>query len=150
MKLLKKATPARFPTCSRRIFVIKEKVQVMVIDDNEAMTFAIKMLLQDEGFSAFCCSDGRTALAITTHKKFEVYVIDYRMPEITGLQLAAKIRKIHPEAFIIGFSVESKESEFLRAGADTFIAKNKLTEALVPLISERRRLLQNPFPHRDQ
>lgn len=126
--------------------MVKENVRVMVIDDNEAMRFALKMLLEDEGFTAFCCSEGRTALAVTAHMKFEVYVIDYRMPEKTGLEIAAELRKIHPEAFIIGVSVEPKESEFLTAGADTFIMKSKLIEVLIRLIRARKLLTRKNIP----
>lgn len=116
------------------------KEAVLVIDDNEITREALKILLEDEGFAAHSCANGRSALDLTKEKYFSVFIIDYRMPEMNGDAVAAVLRKLYPESFIIGFSLESKEQEFLEAGADTFIIKDHFDKKLIPLIRQRSAL----------
>jgi CheY-like chemotaxis protein len=116
------------------------KKAVLVIDDNEITRETLKILLEDEGFTANSCANGRLALNLTKEKHFSVFIIDYRMPEMNGDEVAAVLRKLYPESFIIGFSLESKEQEFLKAGADTFIIKDHFDKKLIPLIRKRAAL----------
>jgi OmpR-family two-component system manganese-sensing response regulator len=114
-----------------------KKEEVLVIDDNEMTRDTIKLLLEDEGFAVQGCTDGTSAIGLSERKNFAVYLIDYRMPGMTGDVVAAMIRKFAPEAYIIGFSLESKEKVFLDAGADIFIIKDHFDKKLIPLIKTK-------------
>ncbi len=112
--------------------------EVLVIDDNQVTRDALKMILEEEGFIVNGCASGRSALDLTKEKSFGIYLIDYRMPEMNGDAVTAELRKLHPDSFIIGFSIEHKEQNFLAAGADKFIIKDRLGKELIQLIKERR------------
>ncbi len=113
------------------------KEEVLVIDDNQMTRDTIKLLLEDEGFIVQGCTNGKSAIDLSERKNFAVYIIDYRMPGMTGDAVAAMIRKLSPKAYIIGFSIESKEKVFLDAGADLFIIKDHFDKKLIPLIKKK-------------
>ncbi len=110
---------------------------VLVIDDNEMTRDVLILLLEEEGFSVNGCADGMSALDLAKQKLFKVFVVDYRMPRTNGDEVASLLRKLSPESFIIGYSVESKEQEFLSAGADKFILKDRLLAELLPSIRKQ-------------
>ncbi len=110
------------------------KESVLVVDDNDMMRNTLEMFLRDRGFSVTCCPDGTAALEAAKENHFDAYLIDYRMPEMNGAVVTALLREIHSNAFIIGFSIESREREFLAAGADRFLSKDTLNNELMPLI----------------
>lgn len=110
---------------------------VLVIDDNAVTRDTVAMILEGEGFSVQSCSSGNSAIDLAKERAFDVYVIDYSMPGIKGDEVTAEVRKLHPGSFIIGYSIEQKETQFLEAGADKFIIKDHLTSELVQSIKLR-------------
>jgi CheY-like chemotaxis protein len=112
------------------------KEEVLVIDDNQMTRDTIMLLLEDQGFSVQGCANGKSAIDLSKRKNFAIYLIDYRMPGMKGDAVAAMIRKLSPEAYIIGFSLESKEQAFLEAGANKFIIKDHFDKKLIPLIKK--------------
>jgi CheY-like chemotaxis protein len=105
--------------------------EVLVVDDNKRMSEILKTLLETEGYAVTCCADGQSAIDKAKEKDFNVFLIDYRMPAMNGAEAVAVLRRLHPGKRIIGFSIENKEQDFLAAGADLFIRKDRLFSRLV-------------------
>jgi CheY-like chemotaxis protein len=118
--------------------MVVNQEEVLVIDDNQVMRDALRMILEDEGLTVNSCASGRHALDLTKEKRFGIYLIDYHMPEMNGDAVTAELRNLHPDSFIIGFSLEHKEQAFLAAGADKFIIKDQLDKELIQFIKERK------------
>ncbi len=110
---------------------------VLVIDDDKTTRDSLQMFLEFEGFVVSSCESGATALDLVSKKHFEVLLIDYQMPDINGDELTRRLRPLCPDAFILGFSMESKEQAFLKVGADAFLSKHQLVQKLIPLIKKR-------------
>jgi len=100
--------------------------EILVIDDNELILSALKILLECDGFKVQTCPGAASALALAGERAFDIYIVDYQLPDMNGDAVTAAIRKMQPSAVIIGSSVEPKERAFLSAGADTFIIKHEL------------------------
>lgn len=109
---------------------------VLIIDDNAGMRHVLTFMLEDEGFSVASCPDGKTALDLAKNRPFKVYIIDFRLPEMRGDAIAAELRKMYPDTFMIGYSIENKEQSFLQAGVDKFIIKDDLINQLIPSIKD--------------
>jgi CheY-like chemotaxis protein len=104
---------------------------ILIIDDNKTTLEILKTLLGTEGYAVTCCPDILSAIDVAKEKEFSAFLIDYRMSDMTGLEATALLRQLHPEKFIIGFSIENKEQDFLEAGADVFVRKDDLYRWLV-------------------
>jgi two-component system, OmpR family, response regulator ArlR len=113
---------------------------VLVIDDDETARKSIQMLLEFDGFDVSSCESGSAAFVLIRGKYFEILLVDYRMPEMNGDEVTRQLRPLCPDAYILGFSIESKEQAFLSAGADAFLGKHELVQKLVPLIKKRQRI----------
>ncbi len=100
------------------------------------MRNSLKALLEDAGLSGDTCEDGICALAKARENRHNVFLIDYRMPEMTGDRVTSLLRALRPDAFIIGFSLEDRERDFLEAGANIFLNKEHLLNKLIPEIQK--------------
>ena len=113
---------------------------VLVIDDDKATRVSLQMFLEFEGFAVSSCENGAAALDLIIEKRFEILMIGHRMPEINGDELTRQLRSLCPDAFILGFSAESDDPTFIRAGGDAFLSKHELVRKLIPLIKNRTQM----------
>ncbi len=114
------------------------KDSVLIVDDNQVTRDTLKALVEASGLPADTCEDGKSALGLARESRHAVYLIDYRMPEMTGDEVTAKLRALRPDAFIIGFSFEAREQAFLDAGANVFLDKAHILNDLIHIIQTRR------------
>ena len=111
--------------------------EILVIDDNEQMLSILKTYLEHDGFKVQTCPSAVSAIALAKEHRFDVYIVDYRLPGMKGDAITAAIRGMQPSAIIIGYSVEPKEQAFLSAGADKFIVKEKISAEISAFIRQR-------------
>lgn len=110
---------------------------ILIVDDDKRTRESLRMFLEFEGFSVDDCESGEFAFALLDKKCFDVYLIDYQMPDMQGDEVMRMLRPRCPDAYMIGFSLESKDRAFLAAGANAFVRKDELVHELIPLIQNR-------------
>ncbi|MCJ8500193.1 sigma-54-dependent transcriptional regulator [Desulfatitalea alkaliphila] len=76
-------------------------LQIMVVDDEEAICVALSAWLTKEGYSVETAGSGAEALAKMERQPSDLYLVDYKMPGMDGLQLMAEIKARQPDAPII-------------------------------------------------
>ncbi len=113
------------------------KDSILIVDDNQMTRTALKAFVEDSGLPADTCGDGKSAIDIARESRHDIFLIDYRMPEMNGDEVTALLRALRPDAFIIGFSIESKERAFLDAGANVFLNKAHLLHKIMRVIRDR-------------
>ncbi len=109
---------------------------ILIIEDDALLRGLLRDLLVSEGAQASCCASAGAALAIAERKHFEIFVVGYRLPAVTGVELTGKLRARCPSSYIIGTSLSPKGQEFLAAGANAFLLKPFETRELISLIDE--------------
>ncbi len=65
---------------------------VLVVDDDAALLSSLEFALRAEGYSVRGCTDSRTALSGAAEAP-ACMVIDYRLPDMDGTELAACLRR---------------------------------------------------------
>lgn len=65
---------------------------VLVVDDDAAVTEALKFAMELEGFSVEIYPDGESLLSVTSFPKRGCMVIDVKLPGINGLELLRRLR----------------------------------------------------------
>ena len=68
------------------------KKKVLIVDDEEDIRTLIKNLLENEGYDVSAARNGKECLAELRKKKFDLILIDFFMPRMSGRELAEKIR----------------------------------------------------------
>jgi len=69
-------------------------MKVLIIEDNELFSAEIKELLQIKKFDVHCVNDGEEAIAHIGSQRFDFYIIDIFVPNISGLDLLKFIRQV--------------------------------------------------------
>ena len=65
---------------------------VLVVDDDIAVCRIIHRMLSDEQYKVQTSQSVADALAAVEQKPFDVYVMDYKLPDGSGLDVAERIR----------------------------------------------------------
>jgi two-component system probable response regulator PhcQ len=70
---------------------------ILIVDDEPAIVAALRRTLRGHGYNIIGVTDPREALAILDREKVDIVISDIDMPEMSGLDLVARIRETHPE-----------------------------------------------------
>ena len=125
--------------------------RVLIIDDEPNTAAAHKELLESLGHSATILTDPREALTTLERQKFDLVLLDIRMPEIDGLTLLPQIRLHFPQIGVVMATVINDVSHAVRAikrGAYNYLLKPLQAERLESVI-ESFFQSQRIYPHAD-
>jgi PAS domain S-box-containing protein len=87
--------------------------KVLVVDDNENNRLIISHMLQTRNINSILASDGADALRkITSDPHFDVIIMDYNMPDLSGLEVIRLIREKY------NLSVNQQPVIFLHSSSD--------------------------------
>ena len=79
-------------------------------------------------------TSGEDALRVGAHIVPDVAIVDYSMPGMNGLELASRLKQLHPAATVIIFSAHAVDAhELEEAGADGYLNKTDVDQ-LLPLL----------------
>jgi len=68
---------------------------ILLVDDEAAILRALNRLLRRAGFTVFTANSGQEALEILQRENIQVILSDFRMPQMTGGELLAKVKEEH-------------------------------------------------------
>ena len=106
---------------------------VLVVDDDLAVLGSLKFALEVEGFVVVAATNGHDFLETASTGQFGCLVIDYDLPEETGLELLVRIRTIGVTCPAI--LITSSPSAYIReraAAADLPIVEKPLFGTVLP------------------
>ena len=87
---------------------------VLVVEDDPRVSRSTVAALEELGYHPYPCASGREALAILKREpKLALVVTDVMMPEMTGTELAAELRRRHPGLpvmFVTGYVGEAGDA----------------------------------------
>jgi two-component system response regulator HydG len=88
---------------------------VLVVDDDTAVCRIVQRMLSDEQYQVQTSQSVADALRAIEHKSFDAYVVDYKLPDGSGLDVAERIRSKGSNVPIILMSGYDAISVALRA-----------------------------------
>jgi two-component system chemotaxis response regulator CheY len=117
----------------------------MVVDDSKAMRTVLARMLRDCGYDdVFEASNGIDAFrAIRDHGSPEVVLVDWNMPQMSGIEFVRRVRHsgLLDEASLVMVTSETaieKVTEALESGADEYLMKPFTKDALLEKIELAR------------
>lgn len=101
-------------------------VRILLLDNNENGLRARKAVLEEQGYRLTAVTDPREAVELVSKEDFDLIITDYKMPQINGIDVIAKIKSAKPDLPVILLSgyVESMGMTEESTGADAVIQKN--------------------------
>jgi two-component system, NtrC family, response regulator AtoC len=70
---------------------------ILLVDDEERILKVLARALRDEGHEVTATTNPREAQRRLSHRPFDLFVVDNRMPELTGLELIRELVEAVPE-----------------------------------------------------
>ncbi len=134
------ATKLNFQTVPLADLLLKERTLpgasprpiVLVVDDEAIIADTRAMILEHSGISAMVAYDGKSALEIAKITSPDLLLTDVAMPGMSGVDLAAAIRKIFPNCGILLFSGQASSADLLNAAREAGQEFTILTKPLHP------------------
>jgi DNA-binding NarL/FixJ family response regulator len=112
-----------------------DKIQIIVVDDHPMVIEGMKAMLTQIDFVTLkaTASNAYEALEWVEKQPPHLLISDINMPEISGIELTAKLKKQYPELKIIGMSTFNERSyiaQMIQNGADGFLIKSASKEEI--------------------
>ena len=121
-------------------------MRVLIVDDSAAMRRVEKGMLMDLGFSDISeAADGSQALKMVSSEKFDLILLDWKMPVLSGLDTLKRLKagpesRSIPVVMVTSESNKSKILEAIQSGATNYIIKpfsdEVLREKLEPFLGK--------------
>lgn len=132
------------------------KRPILVVDDEPEILRSLHDLLRRE-FQVYTASTGEQGLALLEQHEIHVVISDQRMPEMTGVDLLARVRCEHPESIRLIFTGYADQRALIDAinrgnvfryvskpwDPDELLAALRAAGAMFDRIAERQTLLRD-------
>ncbi len=113
------------------------KSTVYVVDDDADVLGSLRFLLETDGFNVRTFRNGASLLNAVHSTGVDCFVIDYKMPDMNGIDLAGRLRNrdiAAPVILITGYPDENISARAEAAGVRYVMLKPLLDESLVTRI----------------
>ena len=100
--------------------------KVLVVEDEPALSFSLKLDLETEGYHVETAADGESAVRQAREGAFDLILLDVMLPKKDGFEVARELRRAGVATYIIMLTARAQEAEKvlgLEIGADDYITK---------------------------
>jgi len=101
---------------------------VLLVEDEKSIVTLIKYNLEKEGFKVFCAETGEEALKIIKEKTLDVVILDWMLPDFSGIEVCRQIKKDKklknvPVLILTAKGEPDDKIKGLEVGADDYVTK---------------------------
>ena len=105
-----------------------EDLTILVVEDYEDASLAMRLALEDQGYRILEASDGEQAVAVATRERPDIILMDLQLPVLDGLAATRQIRAVPElkEAIIVAVTAHNEDNyraQALAAGCNAFVSK---------------------------
>jgi CheY-like chemotaxis protein len=123
---------------------------ILCVEDDPDTRELLMIVLGEAGYLITCAVDGVEALEVVQQSDFDLFIIDYFMPRLDGVQLTKQLKTLYahtPVLFYTAATDEQYRSRAIEAGAEAYLAKpvglNSLLDEVRLLVVQGRELKRN-------
>ncbi len=102
------------------------KKTILIVEDDPAIQDMLHFSLQDEGFQLLQANTAREAWSQFENETINLVVLDWRLPDLEGIDLLRRFRKRHIDLPVIMLTARGEEEDRvlgLNVGADDYMVK---------------------------
>jgi CheY-like chemotaxis protein len=117
------------------------KYKVLIVEDNPMNMRLIEMILKSDNYLLLKARDGEEALAIAAIDHPDLVLMDIRLPKLSGLEVAKRLRKNGklghiPIIALTAHAMKGDEEKAIEAGCDGYVSKPIDTRQLPRLVAK--------------
>ena len=114
------------------------RCRVLCVDDHHDTSEMLQLLLAEEDYDVHTAATIEEACSMAMTRQFDLYVLDKRLPDGTGVELCETLNRITPGIpciFYSGDAYEIHRREAMAAGAAAYVAKPNI-EGLISTVHQ--------------
>ena len=124
-------------------------LKILLVDDSEELLTTFTSILGSEGYQVETATNGEDALEKARGAKFQLYILDIKLPDMRGDDLARELRSMDDEGgmiLITGYPQLQESIDALEIGIDEILLKPISPEEMIRVARESmRKALTNPI-----
>jgi DNA-binding NtrC family response regulator len=101
-------------------------IRVLAVEDEALIRWSLRQKFEERGYRVTEAADGKSALAALENGIHDLIMLDYRLPDMTGLDVLRKLREMDTDAVVImmtAYSTIESAVEAIKLGAFDYITK---------------------------
>lgn len=99
--------------------------QILIIDDDEDLSFIISEMLESYGYGVTCAENSEKAFELLSENTYQLILLDINLPDTTGFELCRELRRVSTVPIIFA-SARTSESDRITGfdiGGDDYLPK---------------------------
>jgi CheY-like chemotaxis protein len=127
------------------------KNAVLLVEDEQKTADMLAQALESEGIAVTRVADGRAAIAVVEKGRFDLIVLDLKLPHVAGDEVLEAIRRVDPYVNVVVYTNYQDPpvmKKLINLGVERYINKGAAAD-LWDTVEEIKRLL-NPFTERER
>ena len=124
--------------------------KILLVEDDDDLRESLKIWIKKEGFNIEACRDGESGLELMAMSEFDVIILDWQLPGISGIDVLRHYRMKGgqtPVIFLTGKDQIDDKVIGLEGGADDYLTKpfkmQELTARLKALLRRNRDIIES-------
>ena len=118
---------------------------VLIVEDDRELSELVTLHLQNEGFRVVAAADGETGLEIFRNGPWDIVLLDWMLPRLSGLDVLREIRSGDQRTPVLMLTARGEEADKvlgLELGCDDYMTKPFSLRELVARINVLRRRIE--------
>ena len=114
-----------------------QKLSILIVEDGQSQRETLRDFLFKEGHVVMEAENGETAIKMVTNNHFDLLLLDYKMPGMSGLEVLKEVKKINHEidvVIITAYGTIETAVEAIKVGAIDYITKPIELDALLIIL----------------
>ena len=116
---------------------VEKNIKILIVEDDQVSRIYYDEILRKTPFTVLFAENGEKGLNMVKSESPDIILLDIRLPDISGYEVAEKIRKTNKKVHIIAqtaFAMTNDEKKAIFAGCNDFISKPVRYKVLITKI----------------
>jgi two-component system response regulator AtoC len=113
--------------------------RVLIVEDEKLIRWSIKSRLEEKGYIVSEVDSGKKAFDLLEEEDFDLMLLDFRLPDTTGLEILRRVRQEAPETSVVmmtAYGTVESAVEAMKLGAFDYLTKPVNLDELTVIVNK--------------
>jgi DNA-binding NtrC family response regulator len=113
--------------------------RVLIVEDEKLIRWSIKSRLEENGYVVSEVDSGKKAFELLEEEDFDLMLLDFRLPDTTGLEILRRVRQEAPETSVVmmtAYGTVESAVEAMKLGAFDYLTKPVNLDELTVIVNK--------------
>jgi DNA-binding NtrC family response regulator len=115
------------------------RIRVLIVEDESLIRWSLRQKFEERRYIVHEAETGRQALTILQQEEIDLIMLDFKLPDMTGLDILRRVRQMECEAVVImmtAYSTIETAVEAVKLGAFDYVPKPFQMDALLHTVDK--------------